>query len=155
MRVIDISAIRGRKIRRPNAMEGKHLFRGGFVLGKKMGMRPGTRVRNAQQIYIRGHVHFFGVVAGVRLREVEDQLSAAFAQTIKRLWTAVQHVIRRFVPQLAERVENLFAVFLLFALAPGFCRRLRFWSFLFTPDVIQHGDFEFVTHSTSSVPHHA
>ena len=49
-----------------------------FALGEIEGLRAAARIRNLQQVKVGGDVFVHGVVAGVRLREIEDQISAAF-----------------------------------------------------------------------------
>ena len=140
MRMVNISAIRGGEERGSNFVEGEHLLGGGLVLRQKMRVRPRPGVRKSNQIHIRSHVHFLGVVAGIRFREIEDQIGAALGQPMQGLRPSVDHVIKGFVAELGQRVGNLFPVFFYFLLAARL-RRFAVGLLFLAPDVIQHRDF--------------
>ena len=63
MRVVDDSAVSGRKVRRLNAMKRKHLLGDGFVLRQHVGMRPCAGVRNIQHVKKCRDLHLLGVIA--------------------------------------------------------------------------------------------
>src|SRR5438105_5467782 len=154
MSMINVSAIRRRKIWRTNAMKRKHLLGRSFVLRQKVRMRPRTSVWNSQQIHVRGDVHLLGIVAGIGFCQIEDEVGTAFSQAIKRLWPPIEHVIERLMTELRQSVGNFLTVLFYFSLAPR-VSGIGLDSFFFCPDVVQHSDFQFVAHSTSSVIHYA
>src|SRR5215469_5557672 len=141
MRVIEIAAIRGREVGRRNAMEMEHLLRRCFVLGEKMGVWAGACVWQADQIHVSGDVHFLRVIAGVGFGEIESYVGTTFRKTMKSLRTAIENVIRRFMAEFGERVENFFPVFFFFALSARCRYSFRLGRLLFSPLVVQHGDF--------------
>src|SRR5437763_16635323 len=83
---------------------------------------------------------------------MENQVDAALVYAVKRLWPAIEHVVRRFVSELGERIEDLLAIFFLLALAARLRRLLRLGRFLSAPDVVEHGNFQFVCHHLLAMP---
>src|SRR5207248_458895 len=76
----------------------------------------GAGVENAEEVKISGDVHFFGVIAGIGLDQVEKQIVIAFGKRGKRFVRAVDGDIAGLVAEFYQRFENLFAIMLLAAL---------------------------------------
>ena len=95
-------------------MEVEDLFRDRLVLGEVVSLRAAAGVGNVQQFQIGRDVLVHRVVAGIGLGEVEDEVGAAPWQREERLFRAVEHLIGRFVPELCQRLEDLFAVMRVF-----------------------------------------
>src|ERR1700741_3730839 len=94
-------------------MERKHFLGDGLVLRQESGMRPGTGVRNAQQVKVCGDVHLFRVVASKRLCQIEDQFRFTLGEGSKALRSSVENLIERLVTEFLESLEYLFAIFFL------------------------------------------
>jgi hypothetical protein len=98
----------------------EHLLGHAFVVAEEEPARAAAGIRKTEQIKIGGDVHVLGVIAGVGLGEIEDEIGAATAERDQRLTGAVEHLIERLVAKLLQRFKDLFPVFLglfLFALA--------------------------------------
>src|SRR5581483_4580692 len=98
--MVDISAVRRRKVRRTNSVERKHLLCSGLVLRQETGVRSRTCIGQADQVHVGSDIHLHSVVARVGFGEVEYQISTALRKSVQRLRTPVEHVIEGLVAEL-------------------------------------------------------
>src|SRR6185437_2269843 len=77
MSMIQCALITGGEIRRANSVERKQLLRQTLILCKIKSLRTSPCVHPSQQIEIAGHLHLFGVVSGVGLYQVEEDIDLA------------------------------------------------------------------------------
>ena len=73
-------------------------------------------VGDFEQVEVRRYLHLLGVIAGVGLREVEDEIGPAFGKAEQRLRTAIEHLVRRLVAELLQGFEDFFTVVLFWLL---------------------------------------
>src|SRR5262249_24710006 len=133
----------------PNSVEGEDLLGERLVLRQIEGMWARSGRRAIEKIQIRRNVHVFGVVAGVGLGEIEDEIAVCAAHGGQRLYPPIEDLVARLVTKLGQRLEDLLAVRLLFlflfaaALPRGrlFRLGLRLRLFLF-PGVVEDRDLE-------------
>ena len=142
-----LSAIRRREERRLDSVEREDLLGERLVLGEVHRVRSGPRVVEVEELQVGRDVHVLRVVAGVGLGQVEDEVRVELRERDERLLGAVEHLVERLVPELAQGLEDLLAVRLLALLLPalpadGFLRRRLGRRLLLFPDVVEDGDFQ-------------
>ena len=126
VRVLGAAFVGDGEVRSLDLVKVENLFRDRLVLRQVESLWAAAGIGNVQQFQIGGDVLVHGVVAGVGLREVEDEVGAALCQRQQRLVLAVQNVIGRLVPELCQRLEDLFAVVQrIFLLPCGACHSCR------------------------------
>ena len=150
LRVLDLSFVDHRRGRGIDVVEAHDLLGHRLLHGQVRRVRPGAGVFFPDQIEKRGEVHLLGVVAGVRLGEVEEEVSVLARDLGQRGRLTVDGDLERLVPQLGQRLGDRLAVgerlLLLAAAARRRCRlgvlaRIRLGAF---PAVEDDRDFHSV-----------
>ena len=113
VREVEAAAVRAGEHRRVDAVELEDLLRDRLVLRVEQAVRAGAGEPLVDQLEVGGDAVVGGVVAGERLGEVEDQIALHPRQRVQALERSVEHVQRRLVPELAERVGDFVLDFLL------------------------------------------
>ena len=80
--VVELAPVGGREEGRPDAVEGEDLLGERLVLRQVERVGPGARVGASEQVEVRGDVHVLGVVAGVGLGQVEEQVGIGRASAM-------------------------------------------------------------------------
>src|SRR5215813_11921 len=149
--MIEIPAKAGCEERSANAMKRKYFLCQPLVLGQVHGVGTRASVEPTKEIEISSEVHLHGVVSGVRLDQVEEQIGIRAGEGDQGLLVTIEGVVTRFVTQAFERFEDFFPVVLLslFALFSFFplllYGRLRGF-ILVSPGLVENGDFKFFIH---------
>src|SRR6185312_13292727 len=102
VRVIGAAFVGSGEVRRLDFVKVENLLGDGFVLREIESLRIAASVGDVQQFEVSGDVLVHGVIAGVRLGEVDDEVGAAFGQRQQRLILAVEDVIGRLVTELGQ-----------------------------------------------------
>src|SRR5215468_1595127 len=145
--MIEIPAVAGCEERSANAMKRKYFLCQPLVLGQIHGVGTRTSVEPAKEIEISSQVHLHGVVSGVRLDQVEEQIGIRAGEGDQGFLVTIQDVVAGLVSQTFERFENLFAI--VFLPLPFPLLLYRFGSFFFvSPTLVENRDFEFFVHGS-------
>ena len=105
--MIDPAPVAGGEAGRPDAVEGEDLLGQCLVLRKEERLRTGPGVGQLEQVEEGGDVRLLGVVAGVGLGEVEDEIRFETREVQERA-LVVQLVEEGVVAVRAQRLEEFY-----------------------------------------------
>src|SRR6185503_5902921 len=113
MSVFQSALVTGGKERSADSVKGKKLFGQRLVLSEIESLRSRSCIHPAKQVKVPRHLHFFGIVAGVRLNQIEKHVYLAACQRGEALIFPIQRYVAWLVAQFFQRFKNFFVVVLL------------------------------------------